>query len=59
MYYLFNPVTKEIEPTNDIMKFAKWFEDPENKRVALTKIGSVAVSTVALGLAHGFMRLEF
>ena len=41
-----------IEP--DLLTWAKWFEDDSERRVALTEIDGVSVSTVFLGLDHSF-----
>jgi hypothetical protein len=39
----------------DLMTWAVWFEDIENRRIARTDISdSIWVSTVFLGLDHGF-----
>lgn len=35
------------------MKFARWFENA-NRHVAKTKIDDITISTVFLGLNHGF-----
>ncbi len=43
-----NPV-----PCSDVIEWGKWFEK-SNRHVADTKIGDVRVSTVFLGLDHGF-----
>ncbi len=45
---------REVIPV-DLMTWAAWFENFENRRVALTKIDDeVSVSTVFLGLDHSF-----
>lgn len=41
-----------VEP--DVLKWAKWFEEFANRRVALDEIGDVRVSTVFLGMDHNF-----
>jgi hypothetical protein len=43
-------------PEPDLLKWGKWFEDISNRRVALTNIGVVRVSTVFLGMDHNFSR---
>ncbi len=43
-------------PEPDIYKWAKWFENVDNRRVAWTEVGDVKISTVFLGLDHSFMR---
>ena len=37
----------------DLLKWAKWFKKAD-RRVARTQIGDVEISTVFLGLNHGF-----
>ncbi len=39
---------------SDLMKWVRWFEKDSNRRVALTKIGEVEVSTIFLGLDYQF-----
>lgn len=40
---------------NDLIRWAEWFEDGANRRVALTKVApEIKVSTVFLGLDHNF-----
>ena len=38
----------------DIMKWAEWFEVPENRVIARDEVNGVRVSTVFLGLDHNF-----
>ena len=38
------------------MEWASWFEDFNNRRVALWEFGPLRVSTVFLGLDHNFFR---
>jgi hypothetical protein len=38
----------------DLMTWAVWFEDNENRRIADDTIGASRVSTVFLGLDHNF-----
>ncbi len=45
-----NPV-----PCTSLLKWADWFEDRNNRRVAATERGGVRVSTVFLGLNHNWM----
>ncbi|HEG43639.1 MAG TPA: hypothetical protein ENH94_06285 [Phycisphaerales bacterium] len=40
-------------PCFNLMKFARWFENA-NRHVAKTKIDDITISTVFLGLNHGF-----
>ena len=41
-------------PCDDLLKWAKWFEKKRKRRVRLTYIGSVRISTVFLGLDHSW-----
>lgn len=50
-YILENQVPIAIE---DILQWGRWMEDPNNKRVALTKINELRVSTVFLGVNNQF-----
>jgi hypothetical protein len=49
-------ILKDGEPVlePDLMTWAKWYENHEARRVALTQIGDVKVSTVFLGIDHAF-----
>ncbi len=38
----------------DLFTWARWFEIDDNRRVAETFVGDVRISTVCLGLDHGF-----
>lgn len=38
----------------DITKWARWYEDIDNRIVAQTKIGEVDISTVFLGIDHQY-----
>lgn len=51
LYILENQVPIAIE---DILQWGRWMEDPNNKRVALTKINELRVSTVFLGVNNQF-----
>ena len=44
----------EAVPCNDLMEWARWFENAEGRRVANDHVGDVRVSTVFLGLDHSF-----
>ncbi len=44
----------QVVPEPDLLKWAKWFEDINNRRVAWTEIPGGYVSTVFLGLDHNF-----
>lgn len=41
-------------PEPDVIKWAEWFENTDNRRVALTITHDVQVSTVFLGIDHRF-----
>jgi len=41
---------------HDMMKWAKWVQESESRRVGLEKIGDVKVSTVFLGIDHNFSK---
>jgi hypothetical protein len=43
----------EVVECNDLMVWAKWFEDAD-RAVAKTTIGDIRVSTVFLGLDHSY-----
>jgi hypothetical protein len=45
-------------PTNDLMEWARFFENSDARRVAETHVGDVRVSTVFLGLDHRFTNGE-
>lgn len=40
---------------DDSLEWARWFEDPNNRRIRLTQVGPYFISTVFLGLDHNFM----
>jgi hypothetical protein len=44
---------KKVVPC-DVTMWAPWFEATPNRRVAETKIGDSLISTVFLGIDHGF-----
>ena len=46
-------VNREIVECDDLLQWARWFEMAERK-VAVTMVGSVKISTVFLGLNHRF-----
>lgn len=53
LYYMLNP-DKTVSPCDDLMKWAAQFDD-ESRQVDVTKInGNINVSTVFLGIDHGF-----
>ena len=39
-----------VTATRDVLKWAKWFERPENQRVAYDKVGNTEISTIFLGV---------
>ena len=41
-------------PESDLLAWAKWLENDDNKRVAVTEVGEARISTVFLGLDHSF-----
>ena len=44
----------EVVPCPDLAQWAAQYEDSESRRVGLDKLGPYSVSTVFLGLDHGF-----
>lgn len=52
MYYILKD--KQIIPVDDVITWAKWFEKA-NRHIANEKVGNKRVSTVFLGIDHGFM----
>lgn len=50
--YILNDKGEPIEE-NDLMKWARWFETGDRK-VAMSEINGMTVSTVFLGLNHNF-----
>jgi hypothetical protein len=55
MFAILNEQHKVV-PTFDILYWEQWFEEIENRRVAETHVGDVKISTVFLGIDHGFHR---
>ncbi len=54
LYYILES-DREIRGTNDVLEWAAWFEDFENRRIDVTKLpNDVRVSTVFLGVDHNF-----
>ena len=53
-YYILNG--KEIFKTDDIIEFSRAVEDFESRIVAQEKVGELFVSTVFLGIDHGWNR---
>lgn len=47
-------VDKKPVPEPDTVKWAKWYENIDHRRVAEDRIGHVRVSTVFLGIDHNF-----
>lgn len=46
---------RKVVPCPDLMTWARWYELPKNRRVALTQVTpAVKVSTVFLALDHAF-----
>jgi hypothetical protein len=52
-YYRLDPGTGEPVSEPDLLTWARWFETAD-RRVAVTEVGVYSVSTVFLGLDHGF-----
>jgi len=52
MYYILSG--KKVIKEKDVLKWAKWFENAKERRVAHTRIKGVSISTVFLGLDHSF-----
>lgn len=46
-------VDGEVKPA-ELMEWAEWFGNMDNRRIARTKVGSAEVSTVFLGLNHNW-----
>jgi len=51
--YILNDEHEPV-PESDLIKWAEWFENVENRRVAREDVGDGYVSTVFLGLDHNF-----
>lgn len=45
---------KKVVECKDLMKWARWFQNIDGRRVAQDMVGKVSVSTVFLGLDHSF-----
>jgi hypothetical protein len=45
---------RQVVRTPHLKTWGKWFADFEGRRVAHTDIGKVFISTVCLGIAHGW-----
>ena len=52
MYYVLDD--NNVPILEDADKFVKWIIEPKNRRIAETKVGAKIVSTVFLGIDHGF-----
>ena len=44
---------REVVPEPDILAWARWFENGENRRIANTEIGGITISTIFLSLDIG------
>lgn len=53
MQYILNE-QGEPERCDDLLTWGKWFQDA-NRQIVRSEIGDVTVSTVFLGLDHGFV----
>ncbi len=47
-------IDKKVVPTENLEEWAKWFDIGENRIIDKTFIGKSEVSTVFLGINHGF-----
>jgi len=45
---------RQVIPTESILEWGKCFQDSEKRIVARTEIGNITVSTVFLGVDHGW-----
>lgn len=54
-FYILN-ADKTVVSTNNFEEWVSWFEKPSNRSVSKTKIGEFIVSTVFLGIDHGFWK---
>lgn len=45
---------KEIIPVDDLIEWAKWYENPVKRVLDQTEVGKSFVSTVFLGFNHSF-----
>lgn len=45
---------KEIVEEKDLLKWAEWFENTENRRVSSTSLKNGSLSTVFLGIDHSY-----
>lgn len=52
-YGKLNP-DKTITPLDDVIEWAKWFENFKERQIEQTIIGDVSISTVFLGINHSF-----
>jgi hypothetical protein len=52
MYYVLRD--GKVVAAKDALEWGEFFEDADARRVALTEIGNVQVSTVFLGIDHNF-----
>jgi hypothetical protein len=53
VFYILDEEHRPV-PCTDIMVWGPWFQNFENRRVARTRIGDSEISTVFLGMDHGF-----
>lgn len=52
-YYVLDE-NHNLIPTNNILTWGRFFENIDKRRVAVKKLGPIHVSTVFLGIDHGF-----
>lgn len=46
---------KTLVPIDDVVKWAKWFGNIDNRRVAYDEVGDSTISTVCEGLDHSLL----
>ena len=54
--YVLTPKTKKVKLETNLLKWARWFEKGENRRVDETQLKGFTVSTIFLGLDHNFTK---
>lgn len=45
---------EKIYPCNDLMLWGEWMNNPEDRRIGVDEIEDIKISTVFLGMDHGF-----
>jgi hypothetical protein len=46
-------IDDQVVPCDDLLEWARWYEDPKNRIIIKTKHGSTEISTIFLGIACG------